>query len=87
MWSERGESGRDSVGEGVPTPRLFLLLLRQLEHKQKKKTEVNNLPRSTSIIISNFIHVNIFLWYFAYVLSDQKHTWIRNNKFKKHSHT
>lgn len=30
VWRERGESGRDSVGDGVPTPRLFLLLLRQL---------------------------------------------------------
>lgn len=28
VWTERGERGR--VGDGVPTPRLFLLLLRQL---------------------------------------------------------
>lgn len=33
---ERGERGLDSVGEGVPTPRLFLLLLRQLKHKNTK---------------------------------------------------
>lgn len=29
VWAERGERGR--VGDGVPTPRLFLLLLRQLQ--------------------------------------------------------
>lgn len=37
VWSESGDSGRDRVGDGVPTPRLFLLLLRQLEHKQGKR--------------------------------------------------
>lgn len=37
--SGRGESGRESVGDGVPTAKLLLLLLRALweeEHKQKK---------------------------------------------------
>lgn len=34
VWSESGDNGRDRVGDGVPMPRLFLLLLRQLEHKQ-----------------------------------------------------
>lgn len=28
--SGRGESGRDSVGDGVPTAKLLLLLLREL---------------------------------------------------------
>lgn len=37
--SGRGESGRESVGDGVPTARLLLLLLRELcgeENKQKR---------------------------------------------------
>lgn len=41
VWRERGESGRDSVGDGVPTPRLFLLLLRQLKHKNIKSSDCN----------------------------------------------
>lgn len=36
---ERGERGLDSVGEGVPTPRLFLLLLRQLKRKNTKSSD------------------------------------------------
>lgn len=30
VGTESGERGRESVGEGVPTTKLFLLLLRQL---------------------------------------------------------
>lgn len=37
VGTERGERGRERVGEGVPTTKLFLLLLRQLG---KKKTEL-----------------------------------------------
>lgn len=39
LWTESGECGRDSVGDGVPTPRFFLLLLRQLEHKNRKSAD------------------------------------------------
>lgn len=39
VWSESGESGRESVGDGVPTPRLFLLLLRQLFERFSSDTE------------------------------------------------
>ena len=38
VWRESGESGRDRVGDGVLTPRFFLLLLRQLEHKSRNST-------------------------------------------------
>lgn len=34
VGTESGERGRESVGEGVPTTKLFLLLLRQLEKKE-----------------------------------------------------
>lgn len=61
VCSESGESGRDSVGDSVPTPRLFLLLLRQLEHKRKKKKGVNTnyQPDHTSLISHHFEHVFI----------------------------
>lgn len=35
--SGRGESGRDSVGDGVPTAKLLLLLLRELWVENSKQ--------------------------------------------------
>lgn len=36
VGTERGERGRERVGEGVPTTKLFLLLLRQLGKKKRE---------------------------------------------------
>lgn len=42
--SGSGESGRDRVGDGVPTAKLLLLLLRALPgHKKKKKKQVRKI--------------------------------------------
>lgn len=37
--SGRGESGRESVGDGVPTAKLLLLLLRELWEEAKQREE------------------------------------------------
>lgn len=37
--SGRGESGRESVGDGVPTAKLLLLLLRELREEGNKTEE------------------------------------------------
>lgn len=47
VLSESGESGLDSVGEGIPTPRLFLLLLRQLFNKREKTKSQSPSTRNT----------------------------------------
>lgn len=60
VWSESGESGRDSVGDGVPTPRFFLLLLRQLEHKNRKSTDCQP-PYTPLICISHILYENVSL--------------------------
>lgn len=41
MASGRGESGRDSVGDGVPTAKLLLLLLRELWEEENKQNMEN----------------------------------------------
>lgn len=37
--SGRGESGRESVGDGVPTAKLLLLLLRELRRRGKQNSK------------------------------------------------
>lgn len=43
--SGRGESGRESVGDGVPTARLLLLLLRALQGEEKQKSAEKTLKQ------------------------------------------
>lgn len=48
--SGRGESGRESVGDGVPTARLLLLLLRALRGEEKQKSGEKTLKQSLTCV-------------------------------------
>ena len=61
VWSESGESGRDSVGDGVPTPRLFLLLLRQLKDKERTSTVCQDQHTSLISICHHNLNGNVMV--------------------------
>ena len=52
VWPESGESGLDRVGDGVPTPRFFRLLLRQLRQKMKRRKNGKMLEDSMAAFYS-----------------------------------
>lgn len=56
--SGRGESGRESVGDGVPTAKLLLLLLRALPGERQTKTKNSRVRRFASEKRNHLRHVS-----------------------------
>lgn len=58
MASGRGERGRESVGDGVPTAKLLLLLLRALRKIKKKKREREKQKQMRDTVASVVANIN-----------------------------